>query len=262
MAAPSLGGLTGLYGPEVPHGQQGRDPSNFGTGPDPSHKIPGDQSQASQALAQGTRYGPVVEVGDDVDSTPAAGEVFDTTPDSHAAPYPRGIEQDPVAAALQYQALHSLNLGGGRQGLQVGTPYPVELTASRDDSPNMSELAEGMPGQLRTGNDVDHGYGTTPGHGFGFGRLFRRVFHDNVPTDRTGTVHGERPFWGAWPIRQNLLNGEDSPYGEAGDISLGMHLGPTPTGPPTPYLQPPNPTVAAATTYDSEAGFVGGWLLG
>lgn len=254
-------GISGLSGVEAAPPMQGRDPSNFGTGPQPGHDVPGDQSADSHELYQGTRH-PVPESlvdEDGVDSTPPGGRVLDETPVGHAAPYPRGLTHDPLISAQQSQMLHGLDLGGTRRQVEVGLPYEFHVEGGTEDSPNASILAA-VPGQLRTGTDVDQGFGSTPGYGFAFGKLLRRVFKDPVPIDRTGTVHGERPFLGAHPLNTPRPYGDDSPYGEASE-ERGMRMGPTPSGPPTPYMPAPEPEVSA-TDYAREAGFSNGWVLG
>jgi hypothetical protein len=261
-ALTGMTGLTGMYGPEVPYGQEGRDPREFGTGPDPSHHTPGDSSAQGHDY-EGTRYPVVVDHDDEVESTPPPGEVADRTPDSHAAPYPVGLTHDPLIAAEQMRVLHGLDLGAADPIARgVGLQYPVVLDTAFENSPNTTVLATGVPAQLRTGHDIDQGRGWDPGFGFAFGHLLRRVFKDAVPIDRTGTVHGERPFWGAHPVAQARFDGPDSPYGESGDTSQGMKLAPTRVGYATPYLQPPNPTMSPTTQYDDEAAFAGGWMAG
>lgn len=252
--AVALGGLTGLYGPEAPMGQEGRDPKEFGTQPDKRHAIPA-QSSAPGRDYHGTAYAPQIDHDDVVESTPAPGAEYNDTPDSHAAPYPAGITHDPLIAAEQLRELHGLDLGGTAQTYTVGTPYDANVDAGRYDSPNTNVQAP-VPGQLKAGtDDIGQGYGWDPNYGFALGRQFRRSYTDSIPIDRTGTVHGERPFWGAHPVLQQSFDGENSPYGEQGDTHNGMMLGPTPAGPPTPYTQPPNPTMAATTDFPDESGF-------
>lgn len=251
--AVALGGLTGLYGPEAPMGEQGRDPREFGGPPDKRHAIPA-QSSAPAREYHGTAYPPQIDHDEVVESTPAPGRPYNDTPPSHAAPYPAGLTHDPLVAAEQLRTLHGLDMGGSAQTYAVGTPYEANVDAGRYDSPNSSALAA-IPAQLKAGShDPAQGYGVDPGYGFQFGRLFRRSYTDNTPIDRTGTVHGERPFWGAHPVVQQSFDGEDSPYGDLGDTHTGMMLGPTPAGAPTPYAQPPNPGMAATSDYP-ESGF-------
>ena len=255
-----LQGLSGLYGPP-PVGEEGRDPKEFGTTADPRHHIPGDASAQGHDYA-GTAYGPVINNAAEVSSTPVQGLVIEQTPDSHAAPYPRGLTHDPLVAAQQMRTLHGLDLGGPRSIIgTVPTPYEEAVDQSLDLSPNASGLVA-VPRQLRAGTDVDQGDGTTQGYGFAFGHLFRRFKLAGVPRNWAGTVHGERPFLGPHSVAQARFDGPDSPYGVAGDTSQGMGNAPTPVGNPTPYTAAPNPTVQPNTGYALESGFTGGWVAG
>jgi hypothetical protein len=254
-----LQGLSGLYGPP-PVGEEGRDPKEFGTVADPRHKVPGDASAQGHDYL-GTSYGPVINNEAVVSSTPLQGVGIDQTPDSHAAPYPRGLTHDPLVAAEQMQVLHGLDLGGPRAMRTVPTPYVEAVDQSLDLSPNVSALVA-VPRQLRSGTDVDQGDGTTPGYGFGFGHAFRRYLLAGVPRNWAGTVRGERPFLGKHDVAQARFDGPDSPYGNFGDTSRGMGNAPTPTGDPTAYVQAPNPAVQPNTGYALESGFTGGWVAG
>jgi hypothetical protein len=264
MAAP-LAGMTGLYGPpELPHGQTGRDPTNWGTPPDRRHAIPGDSS--GERPYGGTSYGQAPELPAAAPSGAAAptGEQGDRTPTVHSAPYPRGIAHDPLIVAEQMRELHGLDLGGPSVLEDAGTPYPVHLESGRYASPNQSVLAA-APNQLRNGNDdVDQGDGSEQGWGFAHGYQFRRWFQDPVPLDRTNLNGGERPFRGRHLVWQSRFDGPDSPYGAAGDTSVDMMQGPTPVGYATPYQQAPNPTMAAAQTAPAVEGAAidDGWVAG
>lgn len=255
-----LQGLQGLYGPP-PVGEEGRDPKEFGTVADPRHKVPGDASAQGHDYL-GTGYGPVINNDAKISSTPLQGLVVENTPDSHAAPYPRGLTHDPLIAAEQMRELHGLDLGGPRSIIgTIPTPYEQAVDQSLDLSPNVSGLVA-IPRQLRAGTDVDQGDGTTPGYGFGFGHYFRRLLDSGVPRNWAGTVRGERPFLGPHSVAQARFDGPDSPYGTFGDTSQGMGNAPTPTGDPTPYSPAPNPTVTPNTGYPTESGFTGGWVAG
>lgn len=253
-----LQGLTGLYGAR-PHGQTGRDPSNFGGPPDRRHAIPGDSSRARPY--GGRVYGGELVADDQIKSTPLPGLVANSTPDRHAAPYPVGLVHDPVVAAAQMRTLHGLDLGGPRTTVtNPSTPADVPAYVVRNPSPNVTNLAA-VPGQLKSGSDdVSQGYGQTNGHGFEFGYQQRRTVRTGVPLDRP--VHGERPFLGHHGVGENVYT-VDSPFGPVqGDTSTGMNLGPTPSGYPTPYEQPDNPTYRPSTDYTGEAGFSSGWMAG
>src|SRR5690242_12049253 len=105
MATP-LSGLTGLYGPSdnEPHGTTGRDLDQQGTPADPRHAVSGDASHDRPYA--GTAYEPEIEWDDSWLGEPGPGYVQDATPTSHAAPYPRGVEEDLTVYAEQMQILH------------------------------------------------------------------------------------------------------------------------------------------------------------
>jgi hypothetical protein len=261
MAAP-LGGMTGLYGPvDQPHGTTGRDASNWGGPVDRRHAIPGESSH--ERPYGGTRY-PREE---DLAGEPGTGEappgfVLDRTPTVHSAPYPAlpyGEQLDAQVAAEQMRQLHGLDLGGPAHEHYRGVQYPVTVDSARHDSPFESGLAS-PPGQLRSGKDLDQGYGQPNGYGFNLGRQFRRWFQDAVPRDRSTLNAGERPFYGRHPQWQARFDGDDSPYGGAGDTSIDMAMRATPVGSPSPYEQPPNPTVAAQSGYLESPVINEGWV--
>jgi hypothetical protein len=277
MAA--LPGLTSLYGLPTPgddaHGMTGRPASNWGGPPDRRHSIPGDSSKQADYDQPIPVYGTAIEGGshDELIAAPLPGMSSDQTPDVHSAPYPRGIgagydPKDPYAlqnAATQMRMLHGRDLGGVKETYEVATPYEQHLVANGGlftASPNKDELDHAVPTQLRSGSDdVDQGYGSSNQYGFQYGRLIKRWFGDNIPLDRTATSGGERPFYGHHPVWQNRLD-RDSQFGAYGDISVGMNMADTPTGTPTPYEQPPNPTYRATTDYPMDSEFAGGWVAG
>jgi hypothetical protein len=168
-------------------------------------------------------------------------------------------------AAEASSILHGLDLGGTGLVQDAGVPYPVTVDASYNDSPNESALAK-VPGQIAggpAGRDVDQGDGVGNSGPFGFGHQFRRWFGDPVPRNWSTLYAGERPFMGRHVPWQNRLDGDGSPYGAAGDISVGMNLAPTPVGLATPYEQPPNPGVAPVAGYANEAPVDDyGWVAG
>lgn len=191
----------------------------------------------------------------------------DQTPDTHAAPYPRGIRQysidDPmglVEAGEQTALLHGQEFGGtGRMVLSApsGHEEPTNYTTDRYDAPNETYQATVTQGQLKpSGDNSAGGYGggnadTVQGYGvlnptaeFQMGHSIRRVQHDHMPWDYTNT-HGEQdvPFQGRHPVFQMPLDGPDSPYFEQGDIEGGQMPWEGRIGDPTVYVQPPEPTV-------------------
>lgn len=260
-AAAPLQGLSSLYGPAGPQAEStGRDPQEWGRPADPRHRIPGDSSH-NRPYEQRV-YGGEIATDDEVASTPLPGLVVDTTPDVHAAPFPAGATQDPLIAAEQMRLLHGEDLGGVIPTFAVGTPYATTVDSARHDSPNQTDLAAGVPNQLRSGSDdTEQGYGKENGFGFQFGRQFRRWFKDPIPLDRTGTVPRERPFRGRHPLDQHSYD-VDSQFGVSGDTSVNMGMRDTPTGYPTPYEQPANPTYRPTVDYSGDGAFSGGWVAG
>jgi hypothetical protein len=260
-----LKATTGLYGPvdDQIHGSTVRDPANWGGPVDPRHHIPGDSSREPDYA--GTPYPPpapqIIAVQPGLSRTP--GHLRDQTPRSHAAPYPRGIQTDPVLAADASAILHGADLGGTTYLNDAAIPYPVQVENRYDLSPNQSGLAA-APDQLRgLSTDTDQGFGHDNAGTFGYGHQQQRIYHDPIPFDTTTLYAGDRPFYGKHPVWQNRLDGDGSPYAQAGDISTGMNLGPTPVGYPTAYQQPPDPTVAPYTGYASEAPSAGAdWIAG
>lgn len=263
MAGP-LAGMTGLNGPvdNTPHGNTERDPSNWGTPTDPRHAIPGDSSHMPRYA--GTPYPPDIPQGQTPPLETERGQLRDQTPRSHAAPWPRGIETDDVVAAEQNQILHGTDFGGTRFLSDGPIPYPVAVSSVYNLSPNQSKLAGDVPGQLRgLSTDTDQGFGKDNSGTFGYGHQQRREFHTDIPFDYTTLYAGDRPFYGKHQVWQNRLDGDDSPYGAAGDISVGMSLAPGPSGYATAYEQPANPTVAPVTGYTAAAPVADyGWVAG
>lgn len=258
--------MTGLYGPvdNTPHGNTVRDPSNWGGPVDARHAIPGDSSHQVPSYTA-TPYAPDPNVlGDNPPVSVVRGQLRDTTPRTHAAPYPAGVEQDPVVAAQASQILHGADLGGTRWLNDGPVQDQGNVNSVLNLSPEVSGLAAGIPDQLRSGSiDVDQGFGQNNSGTFGYGHQQRREFHSDIPFDRTTLNAGDRPFFGKHPVWQNRLDGENSPFAHAGDTSTGMNMGPTPVGYPTAYEQPSNPTVAPVTGYDTSAPVTDfGWVAG
>lgn len=198
------------------------------------------------------------------------GAPVDRTPETHKAPYPRGIIQQswdrPDALALagtQQIELHGPDLGGPQFYTgddPTGHEEETHYTTDRYAAPNENYLTPEIPGQLkgsygRSGGGYNSGTAdTTQGYGvlnsleeFQMGHSIRRVQHDTVHFDYTNT-HGEQnvPFPGRHPVQQMPLDGPDSPYYAEGAIDGANIPWEGRIGDPSPYVQPAEPTIGSA----------------
>jgi hypothetical protein len=278
-----LSGLSGLYAPDPPETTMYMDEGVLEAKaftPDSEHGEYGSQSLGYQGIVpdQNPYSGFPVYDGFSRDASAAyggrefnvGGTVTDRTPDSHAAPYPRGIRQQSwsnpdglAAAGDQLQVLHGTDMGGPRNYTgddPAGHEEEAHYTTDRYEAPNENHLSPDVPGQLRgstgrSGGGYNSGTAdTTQGYGvlnsipeFQAGHSIRRVQHDTVHFDYTNT-HGEQdvPFYGRHPVQQMPLNGPDSPYFEAGDISGANIPWEGRIGDPAPYTQPAEPSFGPA----------------
>lgn len=273
-----LAGLTGLYSPDpmdtgqymdegvlearaLPldsdHGSYGsQSPGLMGIDPGASPYFSG---QGAYEAGSTDEYGGTGE--------PFPGKPRDRTPDTHSAPWPRGIRQfsnsepDGLAyAGEQMAALHGDEFGGTYKYLgssPAGHEETTHYTTERVAAPNQTIQATVTEGQLKgsafyggnghQGGNADpvQGYGVlNPTEEFQAGHQIRRIQHDRMPWDFTNT-HGEQdvPFYGRHPVQQMPLDGPDSPYYEMGDISGGQIPWEGRIGYPTTYQQPSEPIV-------------------
>lgn len=201
---------------------------------------------------------------------PEPGDEIDKTPVTHTSPYPRGILQQswssPHELALageQMMELHRPELGATTLNVGFAIPGREEVTHYTTNdyvAPNENYLSQ-VPAQLKSqggrsgggyggGNaDPTQGYGwLSPYEEFSAGHSIRREQHDRMPWDFTAT-HGEQevPFQGRHPVEQMPLNGPDSPYFDQGDIDGANIPWEGRIAYPTPYQQPEEPTVVAAS---------------
>jgi hypothetical protein len=249
--------------PDAEHGQYGSQSDGY------SGTIPSESPYSPMTVYDGWDRADTLAYGGL--GFPEAGQEQDRTPQTHASPYPRGIIQqswdNPNALAVygeQQTELHGPELGGSAfyNGFSpVGREEVTHYTTNDYVAPNENVLSSDVAGQLRGGwpNGANgHGAGnadTTQGYGvlntlpeFQAGHSIRREQHDSVHFDYTNT-HGEQevPFMGRHPVQQMPLDGPDSPYFEAGDIDGANVVWEGRIGYPTPYEQPSEPTIIAAT---------------
>jgi hypothetical protein len=195
------------------------------------------------------------------------GQMYDRTPDIHAGPYPRGIQQqswdDPDGYAKvgeQMLGVHKPDLGGVKLNIghaPAGHEQPTDYTTDRYESPDDVMQAH-IPGQIKgrsnsgsasgggSNADVVQGYGMANSmEEFSHGHSMRRVQHNRMPWDFSNT-HGEQnvPFMGRHPVQQMPLDGPGSPYFEMGSIDGANIPWEGRIGDPTQYVQPPEVTVS------------------
>jgi hypothetical protein len=244
-----LQGLTGLYD-DIPRGPGGRDPSEWGTPQDPRHG--NDQGPRTGETMQQV-YPSVIDRGD-IPAAPGedAGPGEDYVPLSHTAPAVPGIVHDSVEYAQWSQDLHGVDHGASSRR-RAPVPAQLDLDQNWNVSSGESILAK-PPAQLAQGRDVDQGSGVPNSGTFGKWHHFRRWFTTPVP--RTYGDVGERPFYGHHPVGTPSQDGPDSPYGVQGDTSGGQPQA-APTTNPSPYVQPPNPPMAAVSDYGNDGSW--GW---
>ena len=197
-----------------------------------------------------------------------------TSGTSHQAAYPRGIIQpsweapdgEYARSGAQMREVHGADMGG--PDFYVNTAIAdnmagTDWTADRYESPHDVMLSANVPGQVRGGGtggsasntgrgagsaDVVQGYGKANSLSeFAHGHSVRNVQHDKMPQDYTNT-HGEQdvPFRGRHPVQQMPFSGPDSPYYSQGEIDGANTPWEGRIGDPSPYVQPPEPTVTAA----------------
>lgn len=182
----------------------------------------------------------------------------DRTPRTHAAPAPvwaGSYSGDELAPVREWSAdLHAFNPDGNpvARRYRVERPEPaVErlYTESEGDS-----LLQKATGQLRAhgGYDVDQGYGTVNGYGFGGGHRDRIMNHDGIVMAYLDPA--ERPFVVPQPSgtfhTTDAVNGPqpEGNFLDAGNINA---------TPPTPYTPPADP--ATATAAPAGAAASAGW---
>lgn len=211
---------------------------------------------------------------------PVMGQEIDRTPVTHAANWPRGIQQpswsNPDAYAdvgIQVQGLHGTEQGATMLNVVNAPPgreHPWNYSADRYESPDSTVQAT-SPEQLKSGPSMSNGgYGAggadvVQGFGvnndlpeFAHGHSMRYVQHDSAVFDYTNT-HGEQdqPLWGKHPIQQAQYDGPDSPYYQMGSIDGANTPWEGHIGDPAPYVQPPEPAYAPPLTSEDVWAYAG-----
>ena len=260
------------FTPDADHGQYGSQSIGY------SGSVPDASPFSGMPVYDGWNGAYANDFVEQAGSYSAPGTVGDTTPDSHCAPYPRGILQGGYSSAStpgglevvneQMTQLHQRDMGGPaffNGNSMTGHEEETHYTTDDYDAPNENYLSSDVPGQLRGngghgasgasglggGNaDPTQGYGvlnTLPE--FQMGHSIRRVQHDTTVFDYTGT-HGEQdvPFYGRHPIQQMPLDGPDSPYFESGNIDGANIVWEGRIGPPSEYVQPPEPEIVTSVS--------------
>lgn len=233
----------------------------------------GDPGGLNYPAAYGTGwkadpYFPDYELlGENVSSAPLAdGVPVDRTPNSHRAPYPRGIIQTDndlesyqrfaVDRQIQRKELHGKDLGGPKKFNHLdpaGREVESHYTTDRYDAPNTNILSDNVPGQIRgTGaglKGTDQGFGALNDNPeFQTGHSIRRVQHDTLHWDRSLSPNAVAPqvFRGKFPVREAAFD-TDSPYEQMGDTSTGQQVMER-RGYPTPPLPPSQPVVIPSSS--------------
>lgn len=235
---------------------------------DPSHSEYGDMYGDTWPSGygtgyHGTAYPSEVDKGD-YPEFDQHGNAYDKTPTTHDSPYPTGLIQPnledsnsyastAIELARQRHELHGSDLGAVtfyNRNAPGGRQTPSNITVDRYDSPNISVLSTGLPGQLRQGNngvgrDVAQGYGQLNSTDeFQHGHSIRIIDHDGLAWDRSLDYAPPQPLYPRYPQQQASFD-VDSPYGEVlGDTSTGQQVvWEGRIGNPTAYQAPPEPTV-------------------
>ncbi|MEU9022342.1 hypothetical protein [Actinomadura sp. NPDC048394] len=179
----------------------------------------------------------------------------DLTPETHAAPWPKGVEQnegpDAVARQLEQSAsIHASNLGASRRIL---TRIPALQDDWREDyavDPGATIQDPGMPGQLKASAG---GWGTTDrvssfarqnGFGFDAAHLHRRYAAGSIPGNYMWMKPGGRPMVTSQPGPARPPIGENSPFtGQDTTVSFGVQ-GAVLQQDAVQYESPPEPYIA------------------
>lgn len=180
----------------------------------------------------------------------------DLTPETHAAPWPKGVEQnegpDAVARQLEQSAsIHGANTGAARR-LQTRIPalqdtwvedYSVDPGGSIQD-PQMSGQQKAAAGGWGTTDRVSS-FARQNGFGFDAAHLHRRFATGSVPGNYLWMKPGGRPMVKSQAGPARPPTGENSPFtGQDTTLSYGVQGAVLQAdaveyeAPPEPYLAP------------------------
>lgn len=261
-----LAGLQGIAG-SITYDPQASAEQRLGGPADPRHGQPYAVPPAQYpwevltGVAPPQQYGDQAPLAGSTDWAQPAGSsdqhpFFDGTPNTHAAPWPKGVEQsvqpDAVARQLEQSvAIHATDMGGSRR-------MHTTVAALQDRWSDFWTVDHGsslqdanMPGQLKA---AAGGYGTTDRvssfarqNGFGFDsvHMHRRFAIGSVPGNYLWMKPGGRPMRKsqAGPARPPV--GQASPFtGQDLTRDFGVQgavlqdVATEYTAPPEPYLAP------------------------
>jgi hypothetical protein len=195
---------------------------------------------------------------------------FDATPRTHAAPWPKGVEQsvDPDAVARQLEqsaSIHASNMGGSEK-------MATRISAQQDQWTDFYEVDSGtslqdpaVPGQLK---GAAGGYGTTDRvssfarqneYGFDSAHKHRRYATGSVPGNYMWLRPGGRPMIKSQAGPAQPAVGDDSPF-TGQDLGRGYGVqGAVLQNVATEYVAPPEPYLAPTQGPTPDPGPVSWW---
>lgn len=209
---------------------------------------PGPAGQEAQLIGQSEGWAAPHGTGD-------GDPMFDATPDTHAAPWPKGVEQsvDPDAVARQLAQsarIHASNTGGSRRLIYRPSPRQSDWTGFYDVDPGSSKQDPAIPGQIKTavagGGSTDRAAWPNRQNSYGFdsAHKMRRWARASIPGNYLWMRPGARPLVKSQPGPARPAIGENSPF-TGQDLAAAHGLqGAVLYDPPVEYTAPPEPYVA------------------
>ena len=273
MAANSLTGLTGLAGYQVvvDENSQATPEERMGGPANDAHADYLAQANIPRGSRMGTPVGPLgpenqllsdsmwfFEAGGSPDQDPN----FDSTPNTHAGPWPKGVASGPylgdtgpdamAARRAQSFELHSDGMNGAAHVVKDrDEALNDQWETVEQTNPGSSDLASGLPNQQRSSGygwgwrDRSLSLARQNDFGFDSSHQYRRFATGSIPGNYMWMKPGGRPMAKTLPGPARPAIGVDSPFagqdlGESFSID-GAILQNT----PTEYNPPPQPTLAA-----------------